>query len=180
MRPPIQNGDPPGIILAEFGILSGNGNNIRLDADGADMERAAEYPPLGWSGFDRFYGTRPGKHLTREIFDTAPLRGLDPTTRYERQWRVDPISFALYEAGAPAVNSAEFWMPNGDEEKEYPLRIRPFRSTDCLAAEFAYAKTSMTNAAFVSGPMRAEIAPTACVNRNICCRLFGISPRERY
>ena len=44
--------------MAEFGILSGTENHIRLDADGAGMERAAEFPSLGWSGFDRFYGAR--------------------------------------------------------------------------------------------------------------------------
>ena len=113
--------------MAEFGISPGNDNHVRVDANGADMERAAGYPSLGWSSFERFYGAPSWKHLTREIFDASPLRGLDPTTRYERQWRVDPISFAFYEAGAPAANSSGFWTPNGDGEKEYPLANSPLQ-----------------------------------------------------
>ena len=40
---------------------------------------------------------------------------------------MDPISFALYEAGAPAVNSSEFWLLNGDGEKGYPFANSPFQ-----------------------------------------------------
>ena len=93
---PLGHNDISGDIgLAGSGVPSWNDNHIRLDANMADMEHAVEYPPLVWSISGRLIDAAPGQHLTREIFVTGPLRGLDPTTRYERRRGVDPPPFAL-------------------------------------------------------------------------------------
>ena len=105
----MDHGDISGDIgLADFGIPSWNAKHIRLDLNRAYTDHVVLFPTLGRSSFERIYGFPPGLHLTREIFDTTPLRGLDPKTPYARKWGSDPVSIALYEAGAPVANSSEF------------------------------------------------------------------------
>ena len=61
----------------------------------------------------RLHADNAGAHLTHKIFDTKPLRHLGPKTAYGRKAAVDPVSIALYEAGALHADPMECWMMNG-------------------------------------------------------------------
>ena len=99
--------------LADFGILSGNVNHIRLAATVLCREGAISSPTMGWSGYERMRNAARGAHLTHEALNTTHLRDLDPDTVYTRQWGADLASEALFEYGAGRVDSSEFWMLSG-------------------------------------------------------------------
>ena len=110
-----------GISLAEFGIPSVNGNHFRLDANRTDVDRAAEYPALGWSSSARLFGAPHRQHLTPENFVITLLHGLDPTTRYDRQWGVVLISGCEFGR----ILDAEWKWGQGGPPREFVLPVLP-------------------------------------------------------
>ena len=60
-------------------------------------------------------------HLTDETFNTIPFCDFDSETAYARQWKVGPVSKALYDCVADRADSCEFWMLSSDGAQIYVL-----------------------------------------------------------
>ena len=116
--------------LADPGIPLWDDKHYRLHVNREDRERASHYPALGWPIIEKLLGDDAGAHLTHREFDTKPLCYVAPDTMCERPAEVDPVSLALYEAGARRVDPKEFRLLTVSGLGEYPLATSHFSSPE--------------------------------------------------